>query len=120
MSKSMKEYTEFTEHYITFTRNRFTQLITQHGISEHKLSTETGHSGSYINSITSGRSLPAFDEFLYLCEVLRIIPSEFFNEENKEPALINKLVNVAKELRTDEIEILINMAESLIRNKRND
>ena len=113
MSKAKKEYSEFTERYIAFTRKRISDLLAEYDISEHKLSIITGHSDGYINSITSGRSLPSFDEFLYICEMLKVTPCEFFNENNQHPVLIDELITAAKKLKSDQIKILIDMANSL-------
>ena len=110
-----KEYTEFTEYYIKFTRERITKMLMDLNISEHKLSKDLGNSGSYINGITSGRSLSAFDEFLYMCELLHITPHEFFDEENHEPMLIQELTTVANKLDDDDLRFLITMAEKLNR-----
>ena len=49
-----------------FVRNRITELRTKKGVSEYKMSMELGHSKTYIQSISSGRSLPSFSEFLYI------------------------------------------------------
>ena len=48
--------------YEAFVRNRITELREQKGVSEHRMSLELGKSGSYIRSITNGRSgFPAWD-----------------------------------------------------------
>ena len=46
------------EAYIAFLRSRISELLTQRGVSEHKLSLELGKGGSYIRAITNGLSLP--------------------------------------------------------------
>ncbi len=40
--------------YEKYLRERITELRSQKGISEHRLSLELGKSGSYIRSISSG------------------------------------------------------------------
>lgn len=65
-----------------FIRNRITELRTEAGKSEREMSLDLGHSGSYINSITSGRTVPSLKEFLYICEYLHITPEEFFRTDN--------------------------------------
>ena len=52
----------------TFIRDRITELRLQKGVSEYKMSMDLGHSKSYIQSISSGKSLPSLSEFLYICE----------------------------------------------------
>ena len=47
-----------------FVRSRISQLRIKKGVSEYRMSTDLGHSKSYIQSISSGKSLPSFSEFL--------------------------------------------------------
>ncbi|MGN1276287.1 MAG: helix-turn-helix domain-containing protein, partial [Floccifex sp.] len=47
------------QEYEDYTRERITSLRQQKGISEYKLSYDLGHSKSYINNITSGKTLPS-------------------------------------------------------------
>lgn len=96
-----------------FVRNRITELRTKKGVSEYKMSMELGHSKTYIQSISSGRSLPSFSEFLYICEYLGVTPREFFDADTNEPQLVCKLTAVAKTLSEEDLAALINMAERL-------
>lgn len=48
-----------------FIRNRITQLRIAANKSEREMSLDLGHGGSYINSITAGRTFPSLLEFLY-------------------------------------------------------
>jgi transcriptional regulator with XRE-family HTH domain len=90
----------------TFIRKRISKLLINKGISEYRMSTDMGHSKSYIQSITSGRSLPSMKEFLYLCELLGVTPRDFFDDEIENPALIREAINGLKQL-SDEDNILI-------------
>ena len=47
-----------TQRYITYVRERITDLRTQKDVSEHRMSLELGTSGSYIRGLTSGAALP--------------------------------------------------------------
>lgn len=96
-----------------FVRNRIAELRTKKGVSEYKMSMELGHSKTYIQSISSGRSLPSFSEFLYICEYLGVTPKEFFDAETNEPQLVCKLTEIAKTLSKEDLAALINMAERL-------
>lgn len=73
-----------------FIRKRITELRIKKGVSEYKMSLDLGHSRSYMQSIVSGRSLPSMAEFLYICKYLGVTPSDFFDEEIDNPALIKK------------------------------
>ena len=53
--------------YEDFIRSRITELRLKKGISEYRMSTDMGHSKSYIQGISSGRTMPSMSEFLYMC-----------------------------------------------------
>ena len=98
----------------TFVRNRISELRTKKGVSEYKMSLDLGHSKSYIQSISSGKALPSFSEFLYICEYLGVTPKEFFDDDLAEPQLVSKLMNLAKALSDNDLAVLISMAERLV------
>ncbi len=97
----------------TFVRNRISELRTKKGVSEYKMSLDLGHSKSYIQSISSGKALPSFSEFLYICNYLGVTPKEFFDTGSTEPQMICKLTKLAKTLPPEDLAALINMAERL-------
>lgn len=74
----------------TFIRDRITELRLQKGASEYKMSMDLGHSKSYIQSISSGKSLPSLSEFLYICEYFDVSPKAFFDTETCDPQLIEQ------------------------------
>lgn len=63
---------------VSYIRDRITQLRMQKGVSEYKMSLDLGHSKGYIQSISSGKSLPSVSELLYICEYFCIEPKDFF------------------------------------------
>lgn len=97
----------------TFIRERITELRMQKGISEYKMSLDLGHSKSYIQSISSGKALPSLSEFLYICEYLGVTPKEFFDAELKAPFQAKRLMQISKKLTSDDLELLIGLAERL-------
>lgn len=96
-----------------FVRDRITQLRTQKGVSEYKMSLDLGHSKSYIQSISSGRALPSMYEFLYMCDYLGITPKEFFESEIKNPAKTERLCRITRNMSDDNMDLLIALAERL-------
>ena len=69
---------------LQFIRERISILRTKKNVSEYRMSTDLGHSKSYIQSISSGRAMPSMSEFLYICEYLGVTPKEFFDiDSNK-------------------------------------
>lgn len=77
------------------------------------MSLDLGHSKSYIQSISSGKSLPSLSEFLYICDYLGVTPKEFFDDTVTEPTLVNELYNLTKEMSKEDILVLINTAKRL-------
>ena len=98
------------ENYI---RDRISKLRTKKNISEYKMSLDLGHSKSYIQSISSGKSLPSLSEFLYICDYLGVTPKEFCDDTVTEPTLVNELYNRTKEMSKEDILVLINTAKRL-------
>ena len=47
-----------------FIRNRITELRLKKGVSEYQMSMELGQNRSYIQAISSGRSMPSMKQFL--------------------------------------------------------
>lgn len=98
---------------VNFIRDRISQLRTNQGISEYKMSLDLGHSKSYVQSISSGKALPSMSEFLYICEYLGVTPKEFFDGDIAEPQMIQQLVNCALHLSTDDLVLLVDLAKRL-------
>lgn len=98
----------------TFIRNRITELRIQKGISEYKMSMDLGHSKSYVQSISSGKSLPSLSEFLYICEYFDISPKAFFDTETHEPQLTEKIENELKQLDTNDLKFVYELIHRLI------
>lgn len=98
---------------IEFIRNRISQLRTKKNVSEYKMSTDLGHSKSYMQSISSGRSAPSLSEFLYICEYLGVTPKEFFDDEITEPLLVQRLYELTRNMSEDDLKVLISTAERL-------
>lgn len=71
-----------------FVRDRITQLRLKKGVSEYQMSYDLGHSRSYVYNISSGKSLPPMAEFLQICNYFDITPSQFFDESEENPALL--------------------------------
>jgi len=90
-----------------FIRNRISELRLKKGVSEYKMSTDMGHSKSYIQSITSGRSMPSISEFLFMCEYFGISPRDFFDDGLKNPALLQQAIDGLKALGDDDLSLIL-------------
>ena len=98
---------------LQFIRDRISVLRIKKNVSEYRMSTDLGHSKSYMQSISSGRALPSLGEFLYICEYLGVTPKDFFDESIEEPQLVQKLCDVSRNLSEEDLEVLINTARVL-------
>ena len=98
---------------IQYIRERISVLRTKKNVSEYRMSTDLGHSKSYIQSISSGRSMPSLGEFLYICEYLGVTPKEFFDEDMKEPQLVQRLCELTRNMSEADLNVLISTAERL-------
>lgn len=98
---------------LQYIRDRISVLRTKKNVSEYRMSTDLGHSKSYMQSISSGRSMPSLGEFIYICEYLGVTPKDFFDEEIKEPQLVQKLYDLTKDMSEADLKILISTAERL-------
>lgn len=96
-----------------FIRDRITQLRIEKNISEYKMSLDLGHSKSYIQSISSGKALPSMSEFLYICDYLGVTPKEFFDDDNAGAFKVHQLYMIAKELNSEDLDLLIGIADRL-------
>lgn len=98
---------------IDFVRERISALRLKKEVSEYKMSLDLGHSKSYIQSISSGRAVPSLNELLYICEYLGVTPKQFFDEETEEPELVNKLLELTRKMNSDDLDMLVSLAERL-------
>lgn len=102
---------------IQFIRDRITQLRIQKGVSEYQMGYDLGHSRSYINNISSGKSMPPMSEFLQICEYLEITPSQFFNDSREYPALLQTAIEELKKLSDDDLVLIISNMRRLNKEK---
>ena len=96
-----------------FISDRISVLRTKKNVSEYRMSTDLGHSKSYIQSISSGKSMPSMGEFLYICEYLGVTPREFFDDSTKDPQLVQELYELSRHLSEANLKILVDLAKRL-------
>ena len=96
-----------------FISDRISVLRTKKNVSEYRMSTDLGHSKSYIQSISSGKSMPSMGEFLYICEYLGVTPREFFDDSINDPQLVQELYELSRHLSAANLKILVDLAKRL-------
>lgn len=102
-----------------YIKQRITELRIEKGVSEYQMSLDLGHSRSYMQNISSGRSKPSIEEFLYICDYLGVTPGDFFDEKNQEPILIRKALSGMYSLSDKELDTLIRLIEIFNENRKN-
>ncbi len=103
-----------------FIKERITELRLQKGISEYQMSYDLGHSRGYIYNISSGKCLPPMNEFLAICDYFGITPSEFFNENLKNPGLIQKAIDGMEKLSDEDLLLILNLINRLLKMNSHD
>lgn len=98
---------------IEFVRERISSLRTEKRISARELSLRLGQSVGYINHIEIGTSNPSVEMLFYICEELGVTMSEFFEDDNKYPALIHEVVRLAKKCDKKSLESIISVMKNL-------
>ena len=93
-----------TQRYITYVRERITDLRTQKDVSEHRMSLEPGKSGSYVRGITSGAALPSLRELFNIMAYLEVSPSEFFDGLDDPDSLRTALRGRLMELNDEDLQ----------------
>lgn len=93
-----------TQRYITYVRERITDLRTQKDVSEHRMSLELGKSGSYVRGITSGAALPSLRELFNIMAYFEVSPSEFFDGLNDPESLRTALRGRLMELNSEDLQ----------------
>ena len=92
-----------------YINKRITELRKKKGVTEHKMSLQLGRSRSYMQSISSGRSLPSMSEFLSICEYLNVSPRDFFDDGNSNPPLIRDTIDKLKTLPDNDLLLILTM-----------
>lgn len=85
---------------------RLAELRTQKGVSARDMSLSIGQGPGYINNIENGHNLPPMAAFFYMCEYLKITPSEFFDTGNKNPSKLDELYEKMKSLNYEKLKAI--------------
>ena len=92
---------------------RLAQLRMQKGVSARDMSLSIGQSAGYINNIENGVNLPSMTAFFYMCDYLNISPKDFFDTQATAPSKAAQLLEVAKSLEPEQLDLLLALAKAL-------
>lgn len=91
---------------------RLAELRSKKNVSAREMSLAIGQNQGYINHIENGQRTPSLSAVFYICDYLKITPSEFFDFESENPAKLNKINEYLKKLNDEQL----NMIENLVKN----
>ena len=92
-----------------FIADRITALRLQKNVSEYRMSLELGQSKSYVQGITSGKAYPSIKQMINICDYFGVTLAEFFDEEAKDPHRIHKVLTLAKQLDSADLDRIIDL-----------
>ena len=93
-----------------FIAERITELRIKKDVSEYQMS---GKNKSYIQNISSGRSLPSMSQFYEICRYFEITPQEFFDERLHDLPLYQKANELLKQLDEDDMLAILSILKRL-------
>ena len=96
-----------------FIGDRITELRIKKNVSEYQMSLDLGKNKSYIQSISSGRSLPTMENFLEICEYLVVTPCQFFDTALHNLPLYEKAADLLKQLDDEDMIAVISILHRL-------
>ena len=96
-----------------YVADRITELRIKKNVSEYQMSLDLGKNKSYIQNISSGRSLPSMSQFYEICQYFNITPYQFFDEELHYLPLYQKACDLLKQLDEDDMMTIIPLLKRL-------
>lgn len=90
--------------YEDFFCERLSQLRREKEVSARDMSLSLGQNVNYINTIENHNSLPSMTAFFYICDYLRITPSQFFDDSISYPAQVQEILEGLKDLTKEELD----------------
>ena len=93
---------------------RLATLRTKKGVSARDMSLSMGQNPGYINNIESGKSLPSLSGIFYICDYLKITPSELFDTDVDNPEKLKGIIEDLKRLNDKQLDTIATLVKDLI------
>lgn len=100
-----------------FISQRLGRLRTQMRVSAREMSISIGQANNYISNIENGKSMPSIQGLFYICDYLKISPSDFFDEGNTNPVLLNQIIEQLKLLNENCLESILVLLQEYTKKK---
>ena len=99
--------------YEDFIAIRIAKLRDSKNVSARDMSLSIGQNRNFINQIENEKSLPSMQSFFYICEYFNITPKDFFDDEIKNPLVINNLLVHLKHLSDKQIDTITELVKNM-------
>ena len=93
---------------------RLATLRTKKGVSARDMSLSMWQNPGYINNIESGKSLPSLSGIFYICDYLKITPSELFDTDVDNPKKLKSIIEDLKRLNDKQLDTIATLVKDLI------
>ncbi len=93
---------------------RLAKLRIKAGMSARDMSLSMGQSPGYINKIETAQNMPSMTSFLYICEILKITPKEFFDDEAQDPYRIRVITEKLKLLSDKQLQAIDTVIDAIM------
>ena len=93
---------------------RLATLRTKQGVSARDMSLSMGQNPGYSNNIESGKSLPSLSGIFYICDYLKITPSELFDMDVDNPEKLKGIIEDLKRLNDKQLDTIASLVKDLI------
>ena len=101
------------EEFEDFFSKRLSELRYKKDVSARDLSLSIGQSHGYINSIETKKAMPSMQGFFYICEYLKISPTEFLDAGVSNPEKLNDLIADLKTLNDEQLATVTAVVKGL-------
>ncbi len=95
------------DKFCEFVSRRITELRLQKNVSEYQMSLDIGQNRTYIQNISSRRSMPSLHALFKICSYFGITPVEFFDKTLDTPQIYTEAKKELFQLSPKDIEILL-------------
>lgn len=72
-------------------------------VSMREMSLSIGQSPGYVAKLLNGHNNPKMITFYWICDYFQLTPSEFFDDQKENPALIRQLLNDMQKLNEEQL-----------------
>ena len=97
--------------------DRLVKLRMAKGVSAREMSLSIGQSEGYVAQIERRHNLPSMTVFSYMCDYLGVSPKDFFDDEQENPELLQKLIDKMKTFNQEELESVMGVVEIINKKK---